>query len=180
MMRKLIVSVKEEGQNFMNALHWASVVKDIQASVNRLKANSIHKDFMIGVWPESPGFSDSDMPPVPPEWNGIFQSGEAFIATNCNRHHLTATENEKLKQLLESDDFYRIRLPSNVLHPSGKECVISSMKAVSLKPRCLPKGSLDEHIIIRPFNRFIGDIDVVKGKTVKTGFSMKHEIQNHT
>lgn len=37
---------------------------------------------MIGVWLESPGFSDSDMPPVPPEWNGIFQSGEAFIATN--------------------------------------------------------------------------------------------------
>lgn len=39
-----------------------------------------------------------------------------------------------LQQLLESDDFYRIRLPSNVLHPSGKEYVISSVKAVSLKP----------------------------------------------
>ncbi|CAI9272172.1 unnamed protein product [Lactuca saligna] len=38
-----------------------------------------------GIWPESPSFSDSDMPPVPPEWKGICQSGEAFNATNCNR-----------------------------------------------------------------------------------------------
>lgn len=38
-----------------------------------------------GIWPESPSFSDFDMPPVPAKWKGICQSGEAFNATNCNR-----------------------------------------------------------------------------------------------
>ncbi|KAL7586048.1 uncharacterized protein LOC111903003 [Lactuca sativa] len=69
--------------------------------------------------------------------------GQILTKLRFSRNDLTATEKEKFKQLLESDDFYRIRLPSNVLHPSGKEYVISSVKA-----RCLPKGSLDEHIII--------------------------------
>ncbi|KAI3681929.1 hypothetical protein L2E82_50238 [Cichorium intybus] len=46
-------------------------------------------------------------------------------------------------QLLESDDFYKIRLPSDVLNPTEKEYVISSVKA-----RCLSKDGLDEHIII--------------------------------
>lgn len=38
-----------------------------------------------GIWPESPSFSDFDMPPVPAKWKGICQSGEAFNASNCNR-----------------------------------------------------------------------------------------------
>ncbi|CAI9271825.1 unnamed protein product [Lactuca saligna] len=37
------------------------------------------------------------------------------------------------KKLLEDDDFYRIRVPSNVLNSPGKAYVISSVKAVSLK-----------------------------------------------
>ena len=36
-----------------------------------------------------------------------------------------------LQNLLKGDDFYRIRLPSNVLSPPGKEHIISSVKAVS-------------------------------------------------
>ena len=32
--------------------------------------------------------------------------------------------------LLQGDDFYRIRLPSNVLNSPGREFVISSVKAV--------------------------------------------------
>ncbi|KAI3691502.1 hypothetical protein L2E82_49864 [Cichorium intybus] len=60
-----------------------------------------------------------------------------------SRNDLTATEKEKFKQLLESDDFYKIRLPSDVLNPTEKEYVISSGKA-----RCLSKDGLDEHIII--------------------------------
>lgn len=36
-----------------------------------------------------------------------------------------------MQKLLEDDDFYRIRIPSSVLNPPGKDYVISSVKAVS-------------------------------------------------
>ncbi|KAG4992111.1 hypothetical protein JHK82_025627 [Glycine max] len=38
-----------------------------------------------GIWPESPSFSDTDMPAVPPGWKGQCQSGEGFNASSCNR-----------------------------------------------------------------------------------------------
>ncbi|KAJ1380950.1 Peptidase S8/S53 domain [Sesbania bispinosa] len=38
-----------------------------------------------GIWPESPSFSDIDMPPVPQGWKGHCQIGEAFNASSCNR-----------------------------------------------------------------------------------------------
>ncbi|KAL6346023.1 hypothetical protein AAG906_025303 [Vitis piasezkii] len=38
-----------------------------------------------GIWPESPSFSDDNMPSVPAGWNGQCQSGEAFNASSCNR-----------------------------------------------------------------------------------------------
>lgn len=36
-----------------------------------------------------------------------------------------------LQNVLKGDDFYKIRLPSNVLSPPGREFIISSVKAVS-------------------------------------------------
>ncbi|PIA56966.1 hypothetical protein AQUCO_00700969v1 [Aquilegia coerulea] len=38
-----------------------------------------------GIWPESPSFSDQDMPPVPAKWKGRCQVGEAFNVSSCNR-----------------------------------------------------------------------------------------------
>ncbi|GKV02473.1 hypothetical protein SLEP1_g14909 [Rubroshorea leprosula] len=36
----------------------------------------------------------------------------------------------KFQNLLQGDDFYRIRPPSNVLSPPGRDYIISSVKAV--------------------------------------------------
>ncbi|CAN4080409.1 unnamed protein product [Withania somnifera] len=38
-----------------------------------------------GIWPESPSFSDTNMPPVPTGWKGNCQSGEEFNTSTCNR-----------------------------------------------------------------------------------------------
>ncbi|PHU17835.1 hypothetical protein BC332_13530 [Capsicum chinense] len=60
-----------------------------------------------------------------------------------SRNAFTETEKEGFKKLLKGDDFYRIRVPSNVLNLSGREYVVSSVKA-----RCLPRDGLEEHFVI--------------------------------
>lgn len=60
-----------------------------------------------------------------------------------SRNSFTEVEKQKFQKLLEDDEFYRIRLPSNVLNPPGKDFVISSVRA-----RCLPRDGLDEHFVI--------------------------------
>eukprot|EP00268_Persea_americana_P005640 TRINITY_DN11909_c0_g2_i1.p1 TRINITY_DN11909_c0_g2~~TRINITY_DN11909_c0_g2_i1.p1 ORF type:complete len:307 (+),score=47.81 TRINITY_DN11909_c0_g2_i1:250-1170(+) len=69
--------------------------------------------------------------------------GQTLTKLRFSRNTFTEIEKEKFKKLLEDDDFYRIRMPSSVLNPPGKDYVISSVKA-----RCLPRESLDEHFVI--------------------------------
>jgi hypothetical protein len=48
------------------------------------------------------------------------------LCTNLVLLHLLS-----MKKLLQEDGFYTIRLPSNVLDPTRKDNVVSSIKAVS-------------------------------------------------
>ncbi|XP_057960949.1 uncharacterized protein LOC131152978 [Malania oleifera] len=91
-------------------------------------------------------FGDSDFAPA-----GTFSArlktwhhgGQTLTKLRFSRDAFSETEKEKFKKLLEDDDFYHIRLPSNVLSPPGRQYIISSVKA-----RCLPRESLDEHFVI--------------------------------
>ncbi|KAL0669510.1 hypothetical protein Bca4012_032214 [Brassica carinata] len=60
-----------------------------------------------------------------------------------SRNEFSDEEKDAFQNLLKGDDFYRIRLPSNVVTPPGREYVIASVRA-----RCLPRDGLDEHIVI--------------------------------
>ncbi|EES08397.1 hypothetical protein BDA96_05G110100 [Sorghum bicolor] len=59
------------------------------------------------------------------------------------RNDLNEDDKVAFKKLLQEDGFYTIRLPSNVLDTTKKHNVASSIKA-----RCIPRDSLDEHIVI--------------------------------
>ncbi|CAJ1823686.1 unnamed protein product [Sphenostylis stenocarpa] len=69
--------------------------------------------------------------------------GQTLTKLRFKRDPLTEVEQKIFKELLRGDDFYRIRLPSNVLSPPGREYIISSVKA-----RCLPGDGLEEHFVI--------------------------------
>ncbi|GKV27891.1 hypothetical protein SLEP1_g37010 [Rubroshorea leprosula] len=91
-------------------------------------------------------FGDSDFSPAGTfsarlkTWN---HGGQTLTKLRFSRNGFTDEEKEKFKKLLQGDDFYRIRLPSNVLSPPGRDYIISSVKA-----RCLPRDGLDEHFVI--------------------------------
>ncbi|KAK6915767.1 hypothetical protein RJ641_020884 [Dillenia turbinata] len=70
--------------------------------------------------------------------------GQTLTKLRFSRNSFTKVEKEKFKELLKEDDFYRIRVPSNVLSPPRKEYIISLVKA-----RCLPCDALDEHFVIQ-------------------------------
>ncbi|KAJ7978282.1 ER membrane protein complex subunit 10-like [Quillaja saponaria] len=73
-------------------------------------------------------------------WN---HGGQTLTKLRFSRNAFNEVEKEKFQKLLQGDDFYRIRLPSNVLSPPGRDYIISSVKA-----RCLPRDGLDEHFVI--------------------------------
>ncbi|KAK4745732.1 hypothetical protein SAY87_012044 [Trapa incisa] len=71
------------------------------------------------------------------------QGAQTLTKLRFSRNSLTEAEMEQFQKLLQGDDFYRIRLPSNVLNPPGRDYIVSSVKA-----RCLPRDGLDEHFVI--------------------------------
>ncbi|XP_044483706.1 ER membrane protein complex subunit 10-like [Mangifera indica] len=69
--------------------------------------------------------------------------GQTLTKLRFSRNQFSEVEKEKFEKLLQDDDFYRIRLPSNALSPPGRDYIISSVKA-----RCLPREGLDELFVI--------------------------------
>ncbi|KEH35843.1 putative ER membrane protein complex subunit 10 [Medicago truncatula] len=59
------------------------------------------------------------------------------------RDFFTDDDKNKFQELLKGNAFYRIRVPSNVLNPTGKQYIVSSVKA-----QCLPGHGLEEHFVI--------------------------------
>ncbi|KAL9297066.1 hypothetical protein ACSQ67_022962 [Phaseolus vulgaris] len=55
--------------------------------------------------------------------------GQTLTKLRFKRDPLTDVEQKNFQELLRGDDFYRIRLPSNVLSPPGREYIISSVKS---------------------------------------------------
>lgn len=98
-------------------------------------------------FPLEHAFGDSDFSPA-----GTFSArlktssngGQTLTKLRFSRNALSQAEKDNFKRLLEGDDFYRIRIPSNLLSQPGREYVISSVKA-----RCLSqRDALDEHFVI--------------------------------
>lgn len=69
--------------------------------------------------------------------------GKTLTKLRFSRNGLTDVEKKAFTRLLEEDSFYTIRVPSNVLNPPGKGYIMSSVRA-----RCIPRESLDEHFLI--------------------------------
>ncbi|CAL9762915.1 unnamed protein product [Musa acuminata subsp. burmannicoides] len=69
--------------------------------------------------------------------------GQTLTKLRFSRNALTEEEKRAFERLLKEDGHYTIRVPSNVLNPSGEDYVISSVRA-----RCIPRESLDEHFVI--------------------------------
>ncbi|KAE9448053.1 hypothetical protein C3L33_20074, partial [Rhododendron williamsianum] len=120
-------------------------------------------------FPLEHAFGDSEFSPA-----GTFtarlktwSNHQTLTKLRFSREAFTETEKENFKMLLKGDDFYKIRVPSNVLSPPGRDYIISSVKAVSLPPtnntaighfieRCLPQDRLDEHFVIHMINHLDG------------------------
>ncbi|XP_071920969.1 uncharacterized protein [Coffea arabica] len=89
-------------------------------------------------------FGDSDFSPA-----GTFaarvknspHSGQTLTKLRFSRTDFTAADKDNFKKLLEADDFYRIRIPSNLLTSPGRDYVISSVKADGVNVLAVNYGS---------------------------------------
>ncbi|CAK9159771.1 unnamed protein product, partial [Ilex paraguariensis] len=98
---------------------------------NRKKSSDSDSDSKVQFHLEH-AFGDSDFSPA-----GTFTArlktwshgGQTLTKLRFSRNGFGETEKEQFKKLLEGDEFYRIKVPSNVLSPPGRDFIISSVKA---------------------------------------------------
>ncbi|XP_059308372.1 uncharacterized protein LOC132059688 isoform X2 [Lycium ferocissimum] len=91
-------------------------------------------------------FGDSDFSPAGTFTARLKSSShgsqtQTLTKLRFSRNAFTGTEKEDFKKLLKSDDFYRIRVPSNVLNLPGREYVVSSVKADGVNILAVNYGS---------------------------------------
>ncbi|CAL1385343.1 unnamed protein product [Linum trigynum] len=148
---ELLVDNDEVGLPQTQSQQSSSVPKSDQTTVTppsptpRRKFSDSDSDSKIQFTLEH-AFGDSDFAPA-----GTFSArlktsahgGQTLTKLRFSRNALTDAEKENFKNLVDGDDFYKIRLPSNVLSPPGKDFVVTSVRA-----RCLPRETLDEHFVI--------------------------------
>ncbi|GLJ30643.1 hypothetical protein SUGI_0606820 [Cryptomeria japonica] len=108
------------------------------------QADNIPADSRIQ-FPFQHAFGNSDFTPAghfTARSKASTHGGQTLTKVRITRNALTESEQKAFEELLKEDDFYRIRVPANVLTP-GEDYVLSSIKA-----RCLAKSNLEERFII--------------------------------
>ncbi|KAG5219109.1 hypothetical protein OIU77_006221 [Salix suchowensis] len=134
-----------EGGNLQPQEQILDPVVPTRSTPTRGKYSDSDSDSKIQITLEQ-AFGDSDFFPAATfsarlkTWS---HGAQTLTKLRFSRNSFTEVEKQKFQKLLEEDEFYRIRLPSNVLNPTGKDFVISSVRA-----RCLPRDGLDEHFVI--------------------------------
>ncbi|KAB5512368.1 hypothetical protein DKX38_029396 [Salix brachista] len=169
-----------EGGNLQPQERILDPVVPTRSTPTRGKYSDSDSDSKIQITLEQ-SFGDSDFFPAATfsarlkTWS---HGAQTLTKLRFSRNSFTEVEKQKFQKLLEEDEFYRIRLPSNVLNPTGKDFVISSVRANLFKAtglgyrvffslqlfslmlsnaltfiilqlqRCLPRDGLDEHFVI--------------------------------
>ncbi|KAL7185145.1 hypothetical protein ACSBR2_027139 [Camellia fascicularis] len=121
----------------------ATVTPSQPTSPARTKSSDPGPDSKVQ-FPLEHAFGDSDFSPA-----GTFTArlktwshgGQTLTKLRFSRDAFTEIEKEKFKKLLEGDNFYRIRVPSNVLSPPGRDYIISSVKADGVNILAVNYGS---------------------------------------
>ncbi|KAJ6762453.1 CHROMATIN COMPLEXES SUBUNIT BAP18-RELATED [Salix koriyanagi] len=122
-----------EGGNLQPQEQILDPVVPTRSTPTRGKYSDSDSDSKIQITLEQ-AFGDSDFFPAATfsarlkTWS---HGAQTLTKLRFSRNSFTEVEKQKFQKLLEEDEFYRIRLPSNVLNPTGKDFVISSVRAVS-------------------------------------------------
>ncbi|KAK4845183.1 hypothetical protein QYF36_002035 [Acer negundo] len=69
------------------------------------------------------------------------KGSQTLTKLRFSRNDFSEVEKENFEKLLQSDDFYRIRVPSNALSPPGRDYIISSVKAAFISSVLLALAS---------------------------------------